>query len=29
MRDGHLVEQGSYADLTRRESAFKGLVAAE
>jgi ABC-type multidrug transport system fused ATPase/permease subunit len=29
MHDGRLVEQGSYDDLTRRDSAFKGLVAAE
>ena len=29
MRDGRLVEQGSYAELTQRDSAFKGLVAAE
>ncbi|MGF1591816.1 MAG: ATP-binding cassette domain-containing protein [Kiloniellaceae bacterium] len=29
MRDGRLVEQGSYDELTRRDSAFKGLVAAE
>ncbi len=29
MRDGRLVEQGSYDELTQRESAFKGLVAAE
>jgi len=29
MSDGRLVEQGSYGDLTQRESAFKGLVAAE
>jgi putative ABC transport system ATP-binding protein len=29
MRDGRLVEQGSYDELTGRDSAFKGLVAAE
>ncbi len=29
MSDGRLVEQGSYGDLTQRDSAFKGLVAAE
>ncbi|MEO3427883.1 ATP-binding cassette domain-containing protein [Pelagibius sp. CAU 1746] len=29
MRDGRLVEQGSYGELTQRESAFKDLVAAE
>ena len=29
MHDGRLVEQGSYVDLTNRDSAFKGLVAAE
>ncbi len=29
MRDGRLVEQGSYGDLTQRESTFKGLIAAE
>jgi len=29
MGDGRLVEQGSYDELTRRDSAFKGLVAAE
>jgi len=29
MHDGRLVEQGSYEDLTRRDSAFKGLMAAE
>ena len=29
MRDGRLVEQGSYDELTQRDSAFKGLVAAE
>ena len=29
MDDGRLVEQGSYGDLTQRDSAFKGLVAAE
>src|SRR3546814_1840986 len=28
MRDGRLVEQGSYDELTGRDSAFKGLVAA-
>jgi putative ABC transport system ATP-binding protein len=29
MRDGRLVEQGSYDELTGRDSAFRGLVAAE
>src|SRR3546814_20846776 len=29
MRDGRLVEQGSYDELTGRDSAFTGLVAAE
>lgn len=29
MREGRLVEQGSYQELTQRDSAFKGLVAAE
>ncbi|WP_193366817.1 ATP-binding cassette domain-containing protein [Pelagibius marinus] len=29
MRDGRLVEQGSYGELTKSESAFKDLVAAE
>jgi putative ABC transport system ATP-binding protein len=29
MRDGRLVEQGSYDELTRRDSTFKELVAAE
>src|SRR3546814_9987390 len=29
MRDGRLVEQGSYDELTERDSAFNGLVAAE
>jgi putative ABC transport system ATP-binding protein len=29
MRDGRLVEQGSYGELTQRDSAFKDLVAAE
>ncbi len=29
MREGRLVEQGSYGELTERESAFKDLVAAE
>ena len=29
MRDGRVVEQGSYDELTQRDSAFKGLVAAE
>ena len=29
MRDGRLVEQGSYEELTQRDSAFKGLMAAE
>src|SRR3546814_7659189 len=29
MRDGRLVEQGSYDELSRRDSAFKGMVAAE
>ncbi|GAB4392318.1 MAG: ABC transporter ATP-binding protein [Kiloniellaceae bacterium] len=29
MRDGRLVEQGSYSELTGRDSAFKDLVAAE
>jgi len=28
MRQGRLVEQGSYDELTRRDSAFKGLMAA-
>ena len=29
MQDGRLVEQGSYGDLTKSDSAFKGLIAAE
>ena len=29
MHEGRLVEQGSYGDPTQRDSAFKGLVAAE